>query len=118
MRVAGLAVAIFVLVVCLDPVAAAHARSEESRATLPPAEERAKAALERSPRHGEYVDVALASSKTPIRTWVVYTERKDKAGVVILIHEIFGLSDWMRGVADQLAADGFIAVAPDLISGL
>jgi carboxymethylenebutenolidase len=53
----------------------------------------------------------------PIRTWVVYPERKDKAGVVIVIHEIFGLSDWIRGVADQLAREGFIAVAPDLISG-
>jgi carboxymethylenebutenolidase len=47
----------------------------------------------------------------------VYPERKDKAPVVIVIHEIFGLSDWIRGVADQLAAEGFIAVAPDLISG-
>ena len=54
---------------------------------------------------------------TPIRTWVVYPERKEKAGVVIVIHEIFGLTDWIRGVADQLAADGFIAVAPDLLSG-
>jgi carboxymethylenebutenolidase len=49
---------------------------------------------------------------------VVYPERKEKAPVVIVIHEIFGLSDWVRGVADQLAAEGFIAVAPDLISGM
>src|SRR5262249_46163996 len=55
---------------------------------------------------------------TPIRTWVVYPERKDKAPVVLVIHEIFGLSDWLRGVADQLAREGFIAVAPDLISGM
>jgi len=87
-------------------------------ANLPPSEQQAKAALEKSPRHGEYVDIKLPSGGTPIRTWVVYPERKDKAGVVILIHEIYGLSDWMRGVADQLARDGFIAVAPDLISGL
>lgn len=86
--------------------------------TLPPSETTAKSALDSSPRHGEYVDVALPSGGVPIRTWVVYPERKDRAGVVILIHEIFGLSDWMRGVADQLAKDGFIAVAPDLISGL
>jgi carboxymethylenebutenolidase len=85
---------------------------------LPPSEAQAKAALEKSPRHGEYVDIKLAAGGTPIRTWVVYPERKDKAGVVILIHEIYGLSDWMRGVADQLAREGFIAVAPDLISGL
>src|SRR5262249_13796784 len=63
-------------------------------------------------------DVKLPAGGTPIRTWVVYPERKDKAPVVIVIHEIFGLSDWIRGVADQLAREGFIAVAPDLISGL
>jgi carboxymethylenebutenolidase len=85
---------------------------------LPPGEQEAKAALEKSPRHGEWVDVKLPSGGTPIRTWVVYPERKDKAGVVIVIHEIYGLSDWIRGVADQLAKEGFIAVAPDLISGL
>lgn len=84
---------------------------------LPPGEEEAKARLESSSRHGEFVDVPY-NDTTKLRTWVVYPERKDKAGVVLLIHEIFGLSDWMRGVADQLAADGFIAVAPDLISGL
>jgi carboxymethylenebutenolidase len=94
------------------PAAAAGPRDEN----LPAAEEAAKAALEKSPRHGEYVDVK-APDGTPIRTWVSYPERKDKAGVVIVIHEIFGLSDWIRGVADQLAREGFIAVAPDLISG-
>ena len=84
--------------------------------SLPAAEETAKAALDKSPRHGEYVDVK-APDGTPVRTWISYPERKDKAGVVIVIHEIFGLSDWIRGVADQLAREGFIAVAPDLISG-
>jgi carboxymethylenebutenolidase len=52
-----------------------------------------------------------------VKLWVVYPERKDKAPVVMVISEIFGLSDWIRGVADQLAKDGFIAVAPDFISG-
>jgi carboxymethylenebutenolidase len=84
---------------------------------LPAAEETAKAALESSPRHGEYVDIKNPAGGAPIRTWIVYPERKDKAGVVIVIHEIFGLSDWIRAVADQLARDGFIAVAPDLVSG-
>jgi carboxymethylenebutenolidase len=94
---------------------AAPARRDEA---LPPSEAQAKAVLDRSPRHGEWVDVKLPSGGAPIRTWVVYPERKDKAGVVIIVHEIFGLSDWIRGVADQLAREGFIAVAPDLISGL
>ena len=87
-------------------------------ANLPASEEAAKAALEASPRHGEMIDVAWAKDKAPLRTWIAYPERKDKAGVVVIVHEIFGLSDWIRGVADQLARDGFIAVAPDLISGL
>jgi carboxymethylenebutenolidase len=95
------------------PAAAPAARNEN----LPPSEEQAKAALEKSPRHGEWVDIKLPNG-TPIRTWVVYPERKDKAGVVIVIQEIYGLSDWLRSVADQLARDGFIAVAPDLISGM
>jgi carboxymethylenebutenolidase len=94
------------------PPAAAAVRDP----ALPASEANAKAALESSPRHGELVDVKLPSG-APMRTWVVYPERKDKAPVVIVIHEIFGLSDWIRGVADQLARDGFLAVAPDLIAG-
>ncbi|MSS73790.1 MAG: dienelactone hydrolase family protein [Candidatus Latescibacteria bacterium] len=85
--------------------------------SLPPGEEHAKAALERSPRHGEYADIQIPDSDAPVRTWVVYPERKDRAPAVIVIHEIFGLSDWVRAVADQLAEDGFIAIAPDFISG-
>jgi carboxymethylenebutenolidase len=77
----------------------------------------AKAALEKSPRHGEWVEIAVPDHKVPLKSWVVYPERKDKAPVVIVIHEIFGLSDWVRAVADQLAADGFIAIAPDMLSG-
>jgi carboxymethylenebutenolidase len=99
-----------------SPAAPAAAPAAPRDENLPAAEETAKAALEKSPRHGEYVDVKGPDGK-PIRTWVVYPERKDKAGVVIVIHEIFGLSDWIRAVADQLGREGFIAVAPDLVSG-
>jgi carboxymethylenebutenolidase len=53
-----------------------------------------------------------------VSTWVTYPERAGPAPVVLVIHEIFGLTDWVRGVADQLAAEGFIAVAPDLLSGM
>jgi carboxymethylenebutenolidase len=52
-----------------------------------------------------------------ILAWVVYPQRRDKAPVVLVVHEIFGLSTWVRGVADQLAADGYIAIAPDLLTG-
>ena len=49
--------------------------------------------------------------------WVVYpSTSRAKTPVVVVVHEIFGLSTWVRGVADQVAADGFIAIAPDLIS--
>jgi hypothetical protein len=60
---------------------------------LPAWEQVAKQALDGSPRHGEYVDIAWAKDKPPLRTWIMYPERKDKAGVVLIIHEIFGLSD-------------------------
>lgn len=89
----------------------------QEKPELPPGEGDAKARLETSPRHGEFVDIKVAGEKVPLRTYVVYPERKEKAPVVIVIHEIFGLTDWVRGVADQLAAEGFIAVAPDLLSG-
>ena len=84
---------------------------------LPPGEKEAKAVLDKSPRHGEFVEITVPGAKTPLKSYIVYPERKDKAPVVIVIHEIFGLSDWVRSVADQLAADGFIAIAPDMLSG-
>lgn len=84
--------------------------------TIPAGEEDAKARLSSSPRHGEMIDVPFGENS--IASWIVYPERKDKASVVIVIHEIYGLTDWIRAVADQLAADGFIAIAPDLLTGM
>jgi carboxymethylenebutenolidase len=75
----------------------------------------AKARLEKSSRHGEWVE--FKSGERTIKAFVVYPERKDKAPVVLVIHEIFGLTDWVRGVCDQLAENGVIAIAPDLLSG-
>jgi carboxymethylenebutenolidase len=88
-------------------------------AAIPPGADGAEKALAASTRHGEYVDIEIPGSdpQQKLRAWVVYPERKEKAGVVIVIHEIFGLTDWVRSVADQLAADGFIAIAPDFLSG-
>jgi len=100
-----------------DAAPAAAQAPAAGGAKIPPGEQQAKAALEKSPRHGEWVDVSVPGLETPLRTYVVYPERKDNAPVVIVIHEIFGLTDWIRSVADQLGADGFIAVAPDLLSG-
>ncbi len=78
----------------------------------------AMAALAASPRHGEWVDIPLGGSGPKLRTWVVYPERKDKAPVVVIIPEVYGLTPWLRAVADRLAGDGFIAIAPDYLSGL
>jgi carboxymethylenebutenolidase len=79
------------------------------------AQDWAKARLEASPRHHEYV--ALSHGSRTVQAFVVYPEVKGKAPVVILIHEIFGLTDWAKEMADELAAEGFIVVAPDLLSG-
>lgn len=82
---------------------------------LPPDADHALARLNSSSRHGEWVMISVPPSDS-VRAWVVYPERQTKAPVVVVVHEIFGLSDWIRGVADQLAADGFIAVAPDFLT--
>src|ERR1700729_3268296 len=79
------------------------------------AQDWAKTRLEASPRHHEYVP--LKHGNRTVQAFVVYPEVKDKAPVVILIHEIFGLSDWAKEMADELAAQGFIVVAPDLLTG-
>jgi carboxymethylenebutenolidase len=85
--------------------------------TIPPGETGAKAALEKSPRHHEWVKIALSGTEVKLNTFVAYPERKDKAPVVIVIQEVYGLTDWIRSVADSLAGEGFIALAPDLLSG-
>jgi carboxymethylenebutenolidase len=85
--------------------------------TIPPGEAGAKAALEKSPRHHEWVNIDVPGRATKVSAFVAYPERKDKASVVIVIHEVFGLTDWVRGVVDRVAADGFIAIAPDMLSG-
>ncbi len=84
---------------------------------IPAGEAEAKAALEKSPRHHEWVNIPVPGSQTELSSFIVYPERKDKAPAIIVIMEIYGLTDWLRAVTDRLAAEGFIAVAPDLLSG-
>src|SRR5438270_304578 len=79
------------------------------------AQDWAKAKLEKSQRHGEWVTIKHDGRN--VETWVVYPGAKDKRGVIILIHEIFGLSDWAQNMADEVAEAGYIAVEPDLLSG-
>lgn len=102
-----------VAVLCLAAPAVPYAAAQ----SLPPSDKTAKESIDRSPRHGEYAEVPLPGSDVKIKCWVVYPEVRDKAPVVIVIHEIFGMTDWVNSVADAVAAEGFIAIAPDLISG-
>src|ERR1700751_4375194 len=80
------------------------------------AQDWARTQLEKSPRHREWVTVKHDGRS--VETFVVYPESKDKRPVVVLVHEIFGMSDWVQDLADQVAAAGYIAVAPDLLSGM
>jgi carboxymethylenebutenolidase len=84
--------------------------------TAASAQDGPKERLENSPRHLEWVKVQHGTRE--IACFVAYPEVKEKAAAVVVIHEIFGLTDWVRGVADQLAEAGFIAIAPDLLSGM
>jgi len=79
------------------------------------AQDWAKSRLEASPRHHEYV--TLHHGSRSLQAFVVYPEVKGKVPVIVLIHEIFGLTDWAKEMADELAAKGYIVVAPDLLSG-
>ncbi len=88
------------------PAAGTEGAAAPPSRSLPPSEAQALAALESSPRHGEWVDIDLPGSAQPLRTWVVYPERADPAPAVLVIQEIYGMTDWIRAVADQLAAMG------------
>src|SRR2546423_3666806 len=80
------------------------------------AQDWAKEKLEKSPRHREWVTVKHGGRS--VETFVVYPESKDKKPVVLIIHEIFGMTDWVQDLADQVAEAGYIVVAPDLLSGM
>jgi carboxymethylenebutenolidase len=80
------------------------------------AQDWAKQRLDKSPRHAEWVK--LKHDKREVQAFVVYPEVKEKATAVLVIHEIFGLTDWARSVADELAEAGYVAIAPDLLSGM
>ena len=80
------------------------------------AQDWARAMLEKSPRHREWVNVK--HDGRTVETYVVYPESKNKTPVIVVIHEIFGMTDWVQDAADQFAAAGYIALAPDLLSGM
>ncbi len=97
-----------------DSAAPGASVSVPASSALPADAETARARLTSSPRHGEWAMIRVGADS--IRAWVVYPERKTKAPVVVVVHEIYGLTPWIRAVADQFAAEGFIAIAPDLLT--
>jgi carboxymethylenebutenolidase len=97
-----------------DSAAQSASVSVPANQSLPADAAGARARLASSPRHGEWV--TYKSGADSIRAWLVYPQRKDKAPVVVVIHEIYGLTPWVRAVADQLAEAGYIAIAPDLLT--
>lgn len=80
------------------------------------AQDWARARVDKSPRHREWVTIKYNGRS--VQTFVAYPESKDKTPVIVVIHEIFGMTDWVENVADEFAAAGYIAVAPDLLSGM
>ncbi|HXY41640.1 MAG TPA: alpha/beta fold hydrolase, partial [Vicinamibacteria bacterium] len=99
-----------------DPHAGHQAAPPAAGASAASSASWAKEALERSPRHREWVSVK--NGNRTVSAFVVYPEVKEKATAVVVIHEIFGMSDWVQMLADELAEAGYIAIAPDLLSGM
>jgi carboxymethylenebutenolidase len=81
-----------------------------------PAQDWARSTVDKSPRHREWVMVKHGNRS--VSTFVAYPESSAKTPVIVVIHEIFGMTDWVENVTDQFAAAGYIAIAPDLLSGM
>ena len=99
-----------------------HAASESMASADSASQEWAKQRLAKSPRHQEWVKIkykpAGGGAEREVSAFVVYPEVKNKATAVLVIHEIFGMSDWVQSLTDQLAEAGYLAIAPDLLSGM
>ena len=118
MRTLAVAASLLIAVACFgqDPHAEHQAPPPAATPAPAPPPMWAKQALEKSPRHREWVNVK--NGDRTVSAFVVYPEVKSKAPAVVVIHEIFGMSDWVQLLADELAATGVIAIAPDLLSGM
>jgi carboxymethylenebutenolidase len=102
-----------------DVMSAHHHVDSESDALQGNTQQRqdwARARLAKSPRHQEWVDIKYGNRT--VKSFVVYPEVKNKATAILVIHEIFGMSDWVQALTDELAEAGYIAIAPDLLSGM
>ncbi len=104
---------------CAQDMSGNHHHNNNAPAATPDSmenQEWAKQKLAKSPRHQEWVKVKYGTRE--VNSFVVYPENKNKATAVIVIHEIFGMSDWVQSLTDQLAEAGYVAIAPDLLSGM
>jgi carboxymethylenebutenolidase len=81
-----------------------------------PAQDWARDRLNKSPRHGEWV--SIKHGDRTVEAFVVYPEVSHKTPVILVLHENQGLTDWAQNLADELAEAGYIAISPDLLSGM
>src|SRR5256714_12390041 len=116
-RVAGLFFGVAMIGCCFASVNAQHHHTDASNdIDSELAQDWAKGRLANSPRHHEWVKIKNGSRQ--VNSFIVYPEVNKKATAVIVIHEIFGMSDWVQQLTDELAEAGYIAIAPDLLSGM
>ena len=118
-RLVSLAVLVFLCSICAksqDMSGHHHSPTPTTNEGGAETQDWAKQRLAKSPRHQEWVKVKNGNRE--VNSFVVYPEVKDKATAVVVIHEIFGMSDWVQSLTDQLAEAGYIAIAPDLLSGM
>jgi len=80
------------------------------------AQDWARQAVDKSPRRREWVTVKHGDRS--VESVVAYPQSRDKAPAIVVIHEIFGMTDWVENVADEFAQAGYLAIAPDLLSGM
>ncbi len=109
----------FVVSVTAQDMSAHHHVESESVSVQGNTQQRqdwARARLAKSPRHQEWVEVKYGNRT--VKCFVVYPEVKKKATAVVVIHEIYGMSDWVQALTDELAEAGYVAIAPDLLSGM
>jgi carboxymethylenebutenolidase len=101
---------------CAQDMSGNHNHSANASTDNMVSQEWARQRVDKSPRHREWVKIKNGARE--VNSFVVYPENKNKATAVIVIHEIFGMSDWVQSLTDQLAEAGYVAIAPDLLSGM
>lgn len=117
-RFLGLSIVLFIssFIACAQDMGGHHHTTPVTDPGANETQDWAKARLAKSSRHQEWVKVKNGTRE--VNSFIVYPEVSNKATAVVVIHEIFGMSDWVQSLTDQLAEAGYIAIAPDLLSGM